>query len=246
MYGILKKKYGQNFLIDKNILLKISNLISIKNLNIIEIGPGDGSLTDYILNFHPKKLTLVEVDSDLIPILNSRFNKSKNIKIINKDILRYELDKKVDLVISNLPYNISSQILVKLCLTKYLPGRLILMFQKEFGQRLLDKKLNSLNSLINCFYKVDTGFQVSKNCFRPIPRVESIVLSFTRKKNFLIDRNKVLEFIKFKQILFSQKRKTLNNTLKNFKFNKEEFDLSRRVEDISLNQLIKIFKNISF
>ena len=80
MYGILKKKYGQNFLIDQNIIKKICNLISSKKLNIIEIGPGDGRLTEQILISEPQELKIIEIDPDLIPILKSKFNKNKNIK----------------------------------------------------------------------------------------------------------------------------------------------------------------------
>ena len=86
MYGILKKKYGQNFLIDKNILKKISNLIHKNNLNIIEIGPGDGRLTNFILESYPKKLKLIEIDSDLILSLKKQFKFYQNIAIINEDI----------------------------------------------------------------------------------------------------------------------------------------------------------------
>tara|TARA_A100001015_G_scaffold265081_1_gene313147 strand:- start:1391 stop:1807 length:417 start_codon:yes stop_codon:yes gene_type:complete len=123
MYGTLKKKYGQNFLIDKNILKKISNLIPEKFLKIIEIGPGDGRLTEHILKFEPKELKIIEIDSDLIKTLNNKFNKKKKIKIINEDILNYSFLEKVDLIISNLPYNISSQILVKICLIQNLPKK---------------------------------------------------------------------------------------------------------------------------
>ena len=156
MYGLLKKKYGQNFLIDKNIISKICNIIEKKNLKIIEIGPGDGRLTEYINIYEPDELTLIEIDKDLIQPLKAKFIGNENIKIINKDVLKHDLIENVDLIISNLPYKISSQILVKICLMKYLPTRLILMFQKEFAERLLDKKLNSLNSLVSCFYDINS------------------------------------------------------------------------------------------
>ena len=245
MYGTLKKKYGQNFLIDQNIIKKICDLVSSINLKIIEIGPGDGRLTEQVLLSEPLELKIIEIDSDLIPILKSKFNKNKNIKIINDDILNYSFIENVDLIISNLPYNISSQILVTICLMKNPPINLILMFQKEFAKRLLDKKLNSLNSLVNCFYEIKNSFNVSKNCFRPIPKIDSKVLSFKRKKNILLKKNEINEFIKFKRKLFSHKRKTLNNLLKNYNFNKEKFDLKLRIEDINLQQLIKLFREIN-
>jgi len=245
MYGILKKKYCQNFLVDRNIQNKICSLIPDKNLNIIEIGPGDGRLTEQILFSKPHELKIIEIDPDLIPILKSKFNKNQYIKIINENILNYPLTDNIDLIISNLPYNISSQILVKICLIENLPSNLILMFQKEFAERLIDKKLNSLNSLVNCFFEINSSFNVGKNCFRPIPKIDSAVLSFKRKKNILLEKIEINEFIKFKRNLFSHKRKTLNKLLKDYKFNKEKFNLSLRIEDISLNDLLNIFREIN-
>ena len=104
---ILKKKFGQNFLIDNNILNKISKLIDTENINILEIGPGDGKLTDKIIQKRPKKLTLVEIDKDLIKNLREKYVNLQNVEIINLDILKYNFKKDYDLVISNLPYNIS-------------------------------------------------------------------------------------------------------------------------------------------
>ena len=155
-----KKKYGQNFLIDKNILSKITNLISEENLSILEIGPGDGKLTDKIILKKPSSLTLIEIDKDLIENLNKKYCGNSEINIINENILDYQIKKKYDLIISNLPYNISSQVLVKLSIMNYTPDTLILMFQKEFAQRLLAQKLNSLNSLTKCFYEIELNLPV--------------------------------------------------------------------------------------
>ncbi len=245
MHEKLKKKYGQNFLIDKNIIKKISNLIPKKSLKIIEIGPGDGRLTEFILNFEPKELKLIEIDEDLIPILQSKFMKFKNIKLINIDVMKYNEKDNADLIISNLPYNISSQILVKICLMDSLPLNLILMFQKEFAQRLLDKKLNSLNSLVNCFYNISSYFTVSQNCFRPIPKIDSTVLFFSKKMEPLLHKNEIQSFIYFKRKLFSHKRKTLKHQLKNLSLLNDEFDLTKRVEEISLQKLIQIYRKIN-
>ena len=186
MSSILKKRYGQNFLIDQNILTKITSLINSENLKILEIGPGDGKLTDKIILKKPSILTLVEIDEDLIESLKKKYLNNNKINIINADILNYDIKDNYELIISNLPYNISSQILVKLSTMSTSPNTLILMFQKEFAQRLLDKKLNSLNSLINCFYNVKLNFNVSKNCYRPIPKVDSSVLTFKKLKKELL------------------------------------------------------------
>ena len=115
----------------------------------------------------PSLLTLIEIDSDLIKYLSQKYLFNKKVNLINADILNYEIKDYYQLIISNLPYNISSQILVKLSTMSKQPETLILMFQKEFAQRLLDKKLNSINSLIKCFYTIKLNFNVSKNCYRP-------------------------------------------------------------------------------
>ena len=245
MYETLKKKYGQNFLIDQNIIKKICNLLLSKNLKIIEIGPGDGRLTEQLLHYEPKELKIIEIDPDLIPILKLKFDKNQNIKIINENVLNYQLTEEIDLIISNLPYNISSQILVKICIMENLPNNLILMFQKEFAERLIDKKLNSLNSLVNCFFEINNSFNVGRNCFRPVPKIDSLVLSFKRKKEILLEKNEVNKFIEFKRNLFSHKRKTLNKLLKDYKFNKEKYDLSLRIEQIKLKELLNIFREIN-
>ena len=151
------------------------------------------------------------------------------------------MTEKYELVISNLPYNISSQILVKLSTLKTTPDILILMFQKEFAERLLEK-LNSINSLVRCFYDVKFNFHVSKNCFRPIPKVESSVLTFVKKKKVLIDNEEKDDFIIFKRRLFSHKRKSLKNILKKYKIN-NSIDLNLRVENLKIEELIKLFRS---
>ena len=238
---VLKKKYGQNFLIDKNILNKISKLIQKKNCSILEIGPGNGLLTDIILSKEPSKLTLIEIDNDLSEYLEKKYSKVKNLKLINTNFLDYNLTERYEMVVSNLPYNISSQVLVKLSTLEIIPDILILMFQKEFAERLLEKKLNSINSLIKCFYDIKFNFYVSKNCFRPIPKVESSVLTFIKKKKELISNKEKDEFIIFKRKLFSYKRKTLKNTLKKKNIN-NSIDLNLRVENLKLEELIELFR----
>ena len=244
MYENLKKKFGQNFLVDKNILLKIINIIDLNNLDILEIGPGSGKLTDHIIYKKPKKLTLIEIDKDLAEALKVKYLKLNHIQVVNADILEINLIENYQLVISNLPYNISSQIIVKLALLNKSPDRLILMFQKEFAQRLLDKKINSINSLIKCFYDVKLSFNVSKNCFRPIPKVDSSVLVFSKKNKRLLSENEVNDFIVFKRHLFSHKRKSLKNLLRQYNL-ENFFNLNLRVENLDLETLISIFRKVN-
>ena len=244
MPTFLKKKFSQNFLIDENILKKIQNLIPSENLNILEIGPGDGKLTDKIILKNPKRLTLVEIDSDLIIKLNNKYSKFKNIELIKSDIMKIEIEKNYHLIISNLPYHISSQILLKLILMKKKPKILVLMFQKEFAKRVLDKKLNSLNSIVRCFYSVKLNFNISKNCFRPIPKVDSTILTFQKLEKKLLQQHEIDEFILFKRKLFSKKRKSLKNILKNYSLN-NNFNLSLRAENLELSELIRLFRYIN-
>ena len=249
MYAKLKKKFGQNFLIDKNILEKIFKLIEQNNLNILEIGPGNGNLTEYIINSNPKYLTLIEVDSELIENLKKRFHNISNIKIINDDFLKNNkiLDEKFDLVVSNLPYNISSQVLIKLSISYFKPKKMILMFQKEFADRLLDKNLNSLNSIIKCFYKIKKRFEVSNNSFYPIPKVRSSILEFTILDHFLIKNEEINDFILFKRLIFNKKRKKLGSILKSrYNINISNEILDKRAETLSLKKFVEVFYNINF
>lgn len=244
MYVKLKKKYGQNFLIDDNITNKIINLINHNNLNILEIGPGNGKLTNKLINKKPKKLDLIEIDTELVKNLIDKFKNHNFLNVINNDILKYDIINNYDLVISNLPYNISSQVLIKLSLMREVPNEMILMFQKEFATKLLEDKLNSINSIINCFFKIRLKFHVSKNCYRPIPKVDSSVLKFEKLNQSLIKTDEIESFIKFKRYLFSYKRKSLRNLLKKYKFN-ENTNLSMRAESLKLKELIKIFREIN-
>ena len=244
MYANLKKRFGQNFLVDNNILLKISNLIKSENISILEIGPGNGLLTDKVILKKPSKLTLVEIDKDLINYLKEKYLGEEYIEIINANILDMRLDNKYELIISNLPYNISSQVLVKLALLKNSANQLVLMFQKEFAQRLLEKNINSINSLIRCFYNIKLEFHVSKNCFRPIPKVNSSILTFSKKDKKLLKNDEINDFIIFKRNLFSHKRKSLKNLLKKYNI-ENDFNLNLRVENLELKTLIAIFRKIN-
>ena len=140
-----KKSLGQNFLIDKNIIKKIINIIDIENKNIIEIGAGKGALTNEIIKRNPKSLTIIEKDFYLSKELNLKYKKNKIVKIYNIDVLKLNIEKlcrKNSAIFGNLPYNISSQILVKILKFKKWPPKftdIILMFQKELGEKILGK-----------------------------------------------------------------------------------------------------------
>ena len=183
-----KKSLGQNFLIDNNILNKIIKLAEIENADVVEIGPGTGNLTKKIIEQKPKKLILIEKDQTLSGNLKKNFKRHNSIKIFNEDILKFDLEKYINtnsIIVGNLPYNISSQILVKLIkFERWLPKykKLILMFQKEVADKILAKYNTSnygrLSVLRASRLKVTSNFNVSPNSFWPVPKVKSTVVVF--------------------------------------------------------------------
>ncbi len=170
-----KKSLGQNFLIDKNIIKKIINLVKINNKNIIEIGPGKGALTDEILKKNPKMLKIIEKDTKLAKDLELKYSQNKNVRVLNEDILKFKIETILDknyTIFGNLPYNISSQILIKILKLKKLPSKVedvIFMFQKELGEKIACKYPSKSYGRLSIFtyYKLDiiNKFLVSLNCF---------------------------------------------------------------------------------
>ena len=224
MVKFSKKSLGQNFLIDKNIINKILKLIKIKNKDIIEIGPGNGALTSEIIKKRPKSLIAIEKDNLLSEELNNKYLCYENIKILNEDFLKLDLEKfkiKKSIIIGNLPYNISSQILVKIIKDIKWPPNfsdIILMFQKELGEKIIGKypsnNYGRISVLTNYKLKAVNKFFVSPNCFFPKPKVVSMVIHFKPKQklDFHIKDLKNLE--KITNTLFSNKRKMINKNIK--------------------------------
>ncbi len=219
-----KKSLGQNLLIDKNIIKKILSSTDIRNKNVVEIGPGTGNLTKEIIKLKPKKLLLIEKDKNLYSKLQKSFASDKSIQTINLDILKFNLkDLEFDrfTVFGNLPYNISSQILVKFInfyddTSNY--KKIIFMFQKEVGQKIIanfkTKNYSRLSILTKSRLKILNYFYVSKNCFFPKPKVDSIIIEFEpiKKKEIKVKNIKSLEFVT--RVIFSNKRKMINKSLK--------------------------------
>ena len=223
----VKKRLGQNFLIDKNIIDKIIKIGNIDEKKIVmEIGPGYGNLTNKIISTNPKKIIAIEKDKNLSLFLKNKFKNIKNVKVINEDILdviKYKNFQNNVIVFGNLHYNISTKILASVILIKKWPpwyDVLILMFQKEVADRIIartrTKEFSRLSVLSNWRLDIKKNFDVSKNCFFPKPKINSTVLSFKpKKKIFNIKNPKNLESVT--RILFSSRRKMINkNFLKLF------------------------------
>ena len=249
-----KKSLGQNFLIDKNVIEKIINTIPIKNRNIVEIGPGTGSLTEEIFKKKPKSLILIEKDNNLAEKLKFKYLTEKNIKIYQADILKFNLEKSKlnkTIIFGNLPYNISSQVLVKILKFKKWPpdiSDIIFMFQKELGEKIIARFPSSnygrLSILTNLRLKIINKFLVSRNCFFPKPKITSMVIHFKPvKQKFNIKKISNLEMITNK--MFSNKRKMVNKNLRKM-FKKEliekniKFSLNSRPEEIDEENYYKI------
>ncbi len=256
-----KKSLGQNFLIDKNILEKITNITNIKNKIILEIGPGTGNLTSYILNKKPKKFFVVEKDNKLASELKNKFN--NQLTIINEDVLKIDeakLFKEKVTVFGNLPYNISTEILSKWIINlnnKFWFDCLVLMFQKEVANRIIAGSNTSnygrLSIISNWKLNIKKIFDIKSEAFFPKPNVESSLLYFYPKKEFVkINNPKNLE--KITRIFFNQRRKMLKkpfNQLFNGDqriLNKLKIDLSLRPQNLSLDTYYKLafeYENLS-
>ena len=248
-----KKSLGQNFLIDKNILEKIVNIIDIKDKNILEIGPGTGNLTSYILNKNPKKFFVIEKDDELAINLKNKFD--NKLIIINDDVLNVDETNLFEdklIVFGNLPYNISTEVISKWIINlgnNFWFESLVLMFQKEVANRIIAKFNTSnygrLSIICNWKLNIKKVCDIKPGAFYPKPKVDSSLLFFHPKKNFIkLNNPKNLE--KVTRIFFNQRRKMLKkpyNQLFNGDqkvCNKLKIDLSLRPQNLNLDTYCKL------
>ena len=235
-----KKSLGQNFLIDREVLEKITNVVQIKDKTILEVGPGTGNLTSFILKKNPKKMFVIEKDDDLAINLSETFK--DQLTIINDDILQVDenlIFKNKVTVFGNLPYNISTEILSKwITQTKdeFWFNNLILMFQKEVADRIIAKFNTSdygrLSILSNWKLNVEKICDIKPESFSPRPKIDSSLLFFSPKKNFIkIKDPKNLE--KVTRIFFNHRRKMLKKPF-NQLFNGDQRVLNELKIDLNL------------
>ena len=235
-----KKSLGQNFLIDREVLEKITNVVQIKDKTILEVGPGTGNLTSFILKKNPKKMFVIEKDDELAINLSETFK--DQLTIINDDILQVDenlIFKNKVTVFGNLPYNISTEILSKwITQTKdeFWFNNLILMFQKEVADRIIAKFNTSdygrLSILSNWKLNVEKICDIKPESFSPRPKIDSSLLFFSPKKNFYkIKDPKNLE--KVTRIFFNHRRKMLKKPF-NQLFNGDQRVLNELKIDLNL------------
>ena len=242
-----KKSLGQNFLIDRNILEKITSITNIKNKTILEIGPGTGNLTSYILKKKPKKMIIIEKDNVLATNLENKFN--NQLTIINDDVLNVDetilFEEKV-IVFGNLPYNISTEILSKWIINlkeHFWFECLILMFQKEVADRIVanfnTSNYGRLSIICNWKLNIKKICDIKPDAFYPKPKIDSTLLIFYPKTNFVKIKNpNNLE--KITRVFFNQKRKMLKKPF-NQLFNGDQ----RILEKLKIN-LTNRPQNINF
>ncbi|MDR3046445.1 MAG: 16S rRNA (adenine(1518)-N(6)/adenine(1519)-N(6))-dimethyltransferase RsmA [Bacteroidales bacterium] len=218
-----KKRLGQHFLKNEAIAKQIVEAIVSNNKHVLEIGPGMGVLTKYLLQNQDVELSVVELDEESVLYLNAHFSELKE-KIFAEDFLQLPLDKLYHenlTIIGNFPYNISSQILFKLLDYKELVTELVGMFQKEVAERVAAKPGNKqygiLTVLLQAFYDIEYLFTVDENEFNPPPKVKSAVIRVTRNRDKKLSCDEQL-FKRVVKTAFNQRRKTLRNSLKVFNF----------------------------
>ncbi len=252
-----KKKYGQNFLLDENILDNIVNASSLnKKVLVIEIGVGAGALTKK-LALKAKYVLGYEIDKTLKEPLEEILKNINNVDVIYDDFLKRNIKEDIKnyeyeelFVVANLPYYITTPIITKFIEEKINVKKMIIMMQKEVAQRISSKvgakSYNSLTVFLNYYFDVKKLFNVSRNVFHPKPNVDSAVVCLTKKEKGFKAKNEKL-FFKLVKDAFTQKRKTLKNNLKAYDLDKidkilNHFDknINFRAENITINEFIKI------
>lgn len=245
-----KKHLGQHFLRDENIAQKIVNTLSFNGYkNILEIGPGMGVLTKYLLAKNGITTYVIEIDSESIEYLKSNYIKLAP-RIIEQDFLNFDLSsifgQNQFAVIGNFPYNISTQIVFKVLNNRKQIPEFSGMFQKEVAQRICEnegsKTYGILSVLVQAFYDASYLFTVPPQVFNPPPKVESGVLRLTRKENQTLPCDENL-FFKVVKTAFQQRRKTLRNSLKTFNLSdnlREDVIFGKRPEQLSVLEFIKL------
>ena len=248
-----KKHLGQHFLTDESIAQKIADSLSLSSYkNVLEIGPGMGVLTKYLLK-KPIDLEVMEIDRESVAYLSENFPELQH-KIHNQDFLKYDLRDLFQgnsfAIIGNFPYNISSQIVFRTLENRQLIPEFSGMFQKEVAARIAappgNKTYGILSVLSQAFYEVSYLFTVPASVFNPPPKVESGVIIMKRKENFKLDCDEKL-FFRIVKMSFQQRRKTLRNSLKSLQLPdnlREDAIFEKRPEQLSSEQFVELTKKI--
>ncbi|AUM63052.1 16S rRNA (adenine(1518)-N(6)/adenine(1519)-N(6))-dimethyltransferase RsmA [Spiroplasma monobiae] len=259
-----KKKFGQNFISDKNLINKIIDLLDQEKEHlIIEIGPGRGALTKELVKRFSKVIA-IEIDQDMESILKSEINSDKFELIIKdcleinyKELIEKNKFKRVSLI-SNTPYYITSEIIFRTLNVSKILDKAIFMVQKEVAQRICAKanenNYNNLSVAAQLYSEVKYEFTVNKSMFKPIPKVDSAIITFDFNENNLSKIKDDVKFVGFVRKIFNNKRKTILNNLSNVTNNKEKaqeilnkinLESNLRPENIDINKFIEIYNEVN-
>jgi 16S rRNA (adenine1518-N6/adenine1519-N6)-dimethyltransferase len=249
-----KKHLGQHFLTDKNICQKIANQYGGHNAckRVLEIGPGMGALTDFLLLKEDQELWVIDLDWDSIAYLKTNYPQLEG-RIIEGDFLRMNptsfMGTEPFAVVGNFPYNISSQILFKCLGYRNQIPEIMGMFQKEVAERIAEKpgskQYGILSVLMQAFYDISYCFTVDEHVFSPPPKVKSGVIRCTRNERESLDCDEKF-FIRIVKMSFNQRRKTIRNSIKQL-ISGKEFDhplLKERPEQLSVEQFVELTKAV--
>jgi len=250
-----KKYLGQHFLKDEQIAKKIADsLITLAYKNVLEIGPGMGVLTKYLLENQNFTTSVIEIDKESVSYLKQYYKDLEN-RIFEQNFLKVDLQelfqKKQFAIIGNFPYNISTQIVFKTLENKDQIPEFTGMFQKEVAERIAEKagskKYGILSVLTQAFYDVEYLFTVPPTVFNPPPKVDSGVIRLIRKKDYNLPVNEKL-FFKVVKTAFNQRRKTIRNSLKTFNLSdklREDAIFAQRPEQLSVQEFISLTQKIA-
>ncbi len=245
-----RKKWGQNFLADRNLLDKIVRTIDPKKSDsILEIGPGEGALTELIYPI-VKEMVAIEIDPMLIEHLKNR-ESLKGLNIVHGDVLLQDIEnlpvKNLVRVIGNIPYNITSPIIFWLIEQLHFWDDAFIMMQKEVAERLSavvgTKAYGRFTVVTGAYLNMEYCFTIPPDVFIPKPKVDSAIIHFTKKENPLISDEKYMRFNKLVSAAFSQRRKMLRNTLKGWDIHpdlQEQINFSRRPETLTIEEFVTL------
>jgi 16S rRNA (adenine1518-N6/adenine1519-N6)-dimethyltransferase len=245
-----RKRWGQNFLVDRNLLEKIVRTIDPKKSDsILEIGPGEGALTELIFP-KVKEMVAIEIDPMLIEHLKNR-ESLKGLNIVHGDVLLQDIEnlpvKNLVRVIGNIPYNITSPIIFWLIEQLHFWDDAFIMMQKEVAERLSavvgTKAYGRFTVVVGAYLNMEYCFTIPPDVFIPKPKVDSAIIRFTKKENPLISDEKYMRFNKLVSTAFSQRRKMLRNTLKGWEIHpdlQEQINFTRRPETLTIEEFVSL------
>lgn len=257
-----KKRYGQNFLTDKNLVKKIVSIANISNQSLVlEVGPGRAILTRELISL-AKQVISYEIDLELKDLLEQVQQRYSNVEFIYDDFLKRDIQKDIRkfsyqslYFVSNVPYYITTPILMKLIHSKIDFSKIVMMVQEEVGERFSakpgSKNYSSITVVLNYFYHIKKEFKVNRRMFTPSPNVDSLVISFTKKENKLFLKNEEL-FFQLVRDSFQYKRKNIKNNLRSYPLEvveevliRNHLSLMDRAEKIPVEVFVEIANHLS-